>query len=181
METGTAAKIQWRAQMVKELGEVFHQPCLFVTQFSKLPVKEVESLRRELRPLESRYLVAKNTLSRLALKQLKLDQLSEWVGDQTGFVVGKRDPIALSKILVKFVKEHENLKLRGGLLDGELMTEAQIRSLAALPSREVLLGKAVYMIQSPINRLGSVLSGTLRKLVIALDQLSKKKAETPSS
>ena len=179
METVTAGKIRWRVGMAKELGEALHQPCLFVTQFSKLPVKEVESLRRELKPLESRYLVAKNTLSRLALKQLKLDQLSEWVDGQTGFVVGKKEPIALSKILVKFMKDHETLKLRGGILEGELMTEAEIRSLAALPSREVLLGKAVFMIQSPVSRLGAVLSGTLRKLLIALDQLSKKKVETP--
>ena len=175
METGAATKIRWRAGMVKELEEVLHHPCLFITQFSKLPVKEVESLRRELKPLESQYLVAKNTLSRLALKQLKLDQLSGWVDGQTGFVVGKKNPIALSKILVKFAKDHETLKLRGGILEGELMTEAEIRSLAALPSREVLLGKAVYMIQSPINRLGSVLIGTLRKFLIALEELKKKK------
>ena len=179
METGEATKIRWRAEMVKELEAVLHQSCLFVTQFSKLPVKEVESLRRELKPLESRYLVAKNTLSRLALKQLKLDKLSEWVDGETGFVVGKKDPITLSKILVKFVKDHETLKLRGGILEGALVTEAEIRSLAALPSREVLLGKTVFMIQSPVSRLGAVLSGTLRKLVIALDQLSKKKIETP--
>ena len=175
METGEATKIRWRAAMVKELEEDLHQSCLFVTQFSKLPVKEVEFLRRELKPLEGRYLVAKNTLSRLALKQLKLDQLSEWVDGQTGFVVGKKDPITLSKILVKFVKDHETLRLRGAILEGELMTDLEIRSLAALPSREVLLGKTVFMIQSPINRLGSVLVGTLRKFLIALEELKKKK------
>ena len=173
-----SSKILWRQEMVKELQTVLHEPCLFVTQFSKLPVKEVEALRRELKPLESRYLVAKNTLSRLALRELKLESVSQWVNGQTGFVVGRKDPVTLSKILVKFIKDHETLKLRGGFLEGEMVTEADIRFLAALPSREVLLGKAVFMIQSPINRLHGVLVGNLRKLMFVLQELSKKREGT---
>ncbi len=180
MEAATAPKLRWRSEMVRELEKILHEPCLFVTQFSKLPMKELEGLRRELKPLESRYLVAKNSLSRLALKELKLDQLSEWVGGQTAFVVGKKDPIAISRVLVKFMKGHETLKLRGGLLEGERMTEAEIRLLASLPSREVLLGKTVFMMQSPISRLGSVLSGALRKLPIVLGELSRQKIESSS-
>lgn len=181
MEAAAPQKIRWRSQMVKELEEALQHPCLVVTQFSKLSVKDIESLRRQLQPLESRYLVAKNSLSRLALRELKQDQLLEWVGGQTGFVVGEKDPIAISKILVKFVKDHETLKLRGGFLEGELMTEEGIRTLASLPSREALLGKAVFMIQSPISRLQGVLLGALRKLLVALQEISKQKEVPPSA
>ena len=175
METVTAQKIHWRPQMVKELEQAFQRPCLVVTQFSKLSMKDFEALRRQLLPLQSRYLVAKNTLSRLALRQLKRDELLEWVGGQTGFVVGEKDPIAISRVLVKFVKDHEGLKLRGGFLEGELMTEEGIRTLASLPSREALLGKTVFMIQSPISRFHAALIGNVRKLLFVLQELSKKK------
>ena len=175
METSTVQKIQWRRQIVKELEEVLRHPCLLVTQFSRVTAKDLESLRRQLHPFESRYLVAKNSLSRLALKQLKLDSLAQMIEGQTGFVIGDKDPVAISKVLVKFVKDHEGLVLRGGLLEGEVMTEEGVRSLAALPSREVLLGKAVFMIQSPIGRFHAALVGTMRKLLIALQELSKKR------
>jgi large subunit ribosomal protein L10 len=181
VETAAVQKVRWRLQMVRELEEALRHPCLVVTQFSKLSVKDIESLRRQLQPLESRYLVAKNSLSRLALRQLKQDQLVEWVGGQIGFVVGEKDPIAISKILVKFAKDHESLKLKGGFLEGELVTEEAIRSLASLLSREALLGKAVFMMQSPIGRLQGVLCGTLRKLLVALQEISKQKEAPPSS
>ena len=177
MET-QSVKIPWRPQMVKELEEALRQPCLVVTQFSKLTNKEIEALRRELKPLESHYLVAKNSLSRLALKELQRTSLTEWVGKQTGFVVGRKNAISLSKVLVKFSKDHEGLTLRGGFLDGELMTEEAIRALAALPSREALIGKAVFMVKSPLSRLHNALSGNLRKLLVVLQELSKKREQT---
>lgn len=180
MEMITTQKIRWRPQMAKELEEALHHPCLLVTQFSRLSVKDVESLRRQLQPLNSRYLVAKNTLSRLALRQLKMDPLVEWVEGQTGFVVGEKDPIAVSKVLVKFLKDHEGLILRGGFLEGELITAQGIRTLASLPSREILLSKAVFMMQSPISRLEAVLVGNLRKFLIVLQGLVKKKVEPPT-
>ena len=175
METGATTKIRWRSQMAKELEEALQHPCLFVTQFSRLSMQDLEALRRQLRPLETRYLVAKNSLSRLALRQLKLEQLSELMRGQTGFVVGEKDPIAISKVLVKFVKDHDTLQLRGGFLEGEFMTEEGIRTLAALPSQEVLLGKTLFLIQSPVSRLEGVLVGMLRKFLVALQELSKKR------
>ena len=180
METGAAQKIRWRPQMVKELEQAFQRPCLVVTQFSKLSMKDFEALRQQLLPLQSRYLVAKNTLSRLALRELKREELLDWVEGQTGFVIGDKDPVAISKVLVKFVKDHEGLKLKGGFLEGEIMTEEGIRTLASIPSREALLGKTVFMIQSPISRLEAVLLGTLRKFLVALQELSKKRDSSGS-
>jgi len=174
METQEATKVKWRPQMTKELEQAFQHPCLLVTQFSKLSMPDLETLRKELSLLKTRYLVAKNSLSRLALQRLKLKQLLELVNGQTGFVIGEKDPIAISKVLVKFAKDHETFVLRGGLLEGEFMTEEGIRCLAALPSQEDLIGKTIFLIQSPLTRLQGIFTGVLRKLLGTLQELSKK-------
>lgn len=164
-----------RRMMIQEIEKGLHTPYLFVTQYQGLSVKDLEELRQKLRPASSRYLVAKNTLSRIALKSLGCEDLVTTLSGQTGFVVGETDPIAISKILVGYVKGHEALKLCGGMLDGEFLTAERIREFAKLPSREVLIGKAVYLIKSPLTGLAGVLAGTIQKLLYALQEISRKK------
>jgi len=163
-----------RQLMVKAIEKNLRAPYLFVTQYQGLSVKDLEELRQKLRPASSRYLVAKNSLSRIALKTLGFENLVSSVSGQTGFVIGENDPLAISKILVGYVKGHEALKLCGGVMDGELLTADRIREFAKLPPREVLIGKAVFLIKSPLSGLVGVLSGTVRKLLYALQEISKK-------
>ena len=169
-----------RRMMVQEIEKGLKAPYLFVTQYKGLSVKDLEELRQRLRPAESHYLVAKNTLSHLALKSLGCEGLVTTVSGQTGFVVGPSDPIGISKILVAYVKDHEALKLCGGVVDGEILTAERIREFAKLPSRDVLIGKAVYLIKSPLSGLAGVLAGTVQKLLYALQEISKKKGKEGS-
>lgn len=170
-----------RRLMVKELEGHLRAPYLFVTQYQGLSMKDLEDLRRKLRPTAGRYLVTKNSLSRIALKSLGCVGLIPTLSGQTGFVIGQNDPLAISKILVGYMKGHEALKLCGALVDGELMTAERIRELAKLPPREVLIGKTVFLIKSPLSGLAGVLSGTIHKLLYALQEISKKKREGEGS
>ncbi len=166
--------------MIQEIEKGLRAPCLFVTQYKSLSVKDLEEFRRKLRPSSSRYLVAKNSLSRIALKSLGFESLVTTVTGQTGFVVTENDPLAISKILVGYVKDHEAMKLCGGVIDGEFLTADRLREFSKLPSREVLVGKVVYLIKSPLSGLAGVLSGTIRQLLYALQEISQKKEKEGS-
>jgi len=164
---------KYRRLMMRELEQDFRAPYLFVTQYQRLSVKDLEELRRKLRPVSGRYLVAKNSLSRLVLGTLGFENLAPLVTGQTGFAISDQDPIALSKVLVGFSKDHEALKLCGGVVDGELLTVDRMRHFASLPPRPILMGKAVFLIKSPLSGLAHVLSGMVRKLLYALQEISK--------
>lgn len=163
-----------RQLMLKEIEKDLRGSCLFVTQYQGLSVKDLEELRKKLYPVSSRYLVAKNNLSRIALKSLGFEELIPTVSGQTGFVVGESDPLAISKILAGYVKNHEALKLCGGLVEGEILSAERLLEFVKLPSREALIGKTVLLIKSPLTGLEAVLSGTIRKLLYALQEISKK-------
>ena len=169
---------KYRRLMMKELEQGLRAPYLFVTQYQGLSVKDLEELRGKLRPVSGRYLVAKNNLSRLILGTLGFEGLAPLVAGQTGFALGDQDPIALSKVLVGFSKNHEALKLCGGVIDGELLTVDRMREFALLPPRPMLLGKAVFLMKSPLSGLANVLSGTVRKLLYALQEISKSKEKS---
>ncbi len=166
---------EYKKLMIKEVGGKLRASFLFVTQYRGLKVKELEELRRKLLPVSGRYLVARNSLSRIVLEETAFSGLATSISGQTGFVVGEKDALAISKLLVGYAKDHEALKICGGVVDGELLTSEKVKAFAMLPSREVLIGKAVFLIKSPLSNLSGVLSGTLRKLLYALQEISKTK------
>lgn len=164
-----------RELMVEEIASRLRTQHVFVVQYRGLTAQDVEELRQKLRPLSSRYLVAKNRLSRIALKQLGLEALVPFVTGQAGFITGEADPIALSKAIMGYAKAHEALQLSGGIVEGEVFTSERLKAFAKLPSREDLYGKTVFLIQSPLSGLVGTLSGTVRKLLYALKEISKGK------
>ena len=80
-----------------------------------------------------------------------------------------------SFLVIDFGKENEAFKIQCGYLDGRVLTQADVKALASLPSKEVLLARVVGGIQTPISRFVSVLSGTVRQVVNVLDAIAKKK------
>ncbi|MCM8763335.1 MAG: 50S ribosomal protein L10, partial [Candidatus Omnitrophica bacterium] len=89
----------------------------------------------------------------------------------------KDDPVVSAKVLYDFSKDHENLKLKGGLLKDRILDSQNIEMLAKLPSRNVLIAKTVGAIKSPLSSLVFVLEGNLRKLLCVLNEIKKKKEE----
>lgn len=164
-----------RSRMVKEIEKILKAPSLFVTRYQGLSVKDLEELRGKLRSLSGRYLIAKNTLSSVALKSVGREDLVSMISGQTGFVVSEGDPLAVSKILVGYAKDHEALKLCGGIVEGEILTADRLREFAKLPPREMLIGETVFLMKSPLSQVTHVLSETVRKLLYALEAISKKK------
>ena len=146
----------------------------FVVKYSKLSGPDLNTLRKSLRLIDSEMLVVRNNTARRALAGQN-EALLNFVQGPCGFVFSKKEPVEASKVLFNFTKDHVNLILEGGLLKDKLLSSKDIEALAKLPSREVLLAKAVMAIKSPITGFVFVLKGNLRKLVYCLEQIKQKK------
>jgi large subunit ribosomal protein L10 len=158
----------------KELkkGEPF-----FVVRHDSVPATNIDKLRAKLRTSKTRYLVVKNTLGQKALERAKLKELSEHVQGACGIAFTSGDVVGPSKTLMEFAKENETFKVQAGYMQGKLVSVDQIKVLASLPSREVLLAKVLGTMQAPISGFVSVLAGTLRKFVNVVDAIQKKKTQ----
>lgn len=146
----------------------------YFTDFTGLSVQSLEKLRRELKKNQTTYLVLKNTLAFLALKDLGFDEgviRNLFVGP-TGIAIAFDDPIAPSKIL----RDTENLKIKGGYVEGTFFDSNGILRLAKVPSREVLLGALAGSLNI-IGQFTNVLQGMLRNLTHTIEAIKNKEAK----
>jgi large subunit ribosomal protein L10 len=139
-----------------------------LTDYRGLTAAEISGLRNKLREVDGKYHVIKNTLLRLALQNAGQPVPEEMLEGPVAisFCLGEVPPAA--KVLVDFAKDSKVLTIKGGLLSGKAIGVEDIQALADLPPREVLLAQVLAGMQSPINGLVTVLSGTLRGLLNVL-------------
>lgn len=169
-----ASKVK-EAAVLELSDKIKNNNCVLLTEYQGLTVAEISELRSKLRPAKCEYKVVKNTLTKKALKSLKLESFAEFFDGPTAIAIDQGDPVQAAKILVDFSKEHQKLKLKAGLLGDKLLTEKEIKSLASLPPREVLIGKVVWLIKSPLQNFVNVLQANPRGLVTVLDAIKKQK------
>lgn len=167
---------EWKGLMVTELEELVKKESNFyIANYLGLKADEINELRRLLEPFSSKYFVLKNSLAKIAFKNIGLDDLTSFIKGGAGMVFGGNDPIQTAKTITKFSKNHKALKVTAGLFEGKIIDENKIKYLASLPSREELIAKIVYGIKSPIIGFVGVLSNTLKGLVYALQAIKDKK------
>ena len=169
-----------RVSKEKIIGEIEKElkkkPTFFVTRHDRVAADRMDKLRAKLRGVKSRYFTVKNTLGKKAFERANIQGFSDHIQGGCGIAFAEGDPAFSSKILVEFAKENESFKVQAGYLNGQLVGMEQVKVLAMLPSREVMLARVIGGMQAPISGFVSVLAGTLRKVVTALDALAKKKA-----
>ena len=163
------------AEIEKELKA---SPIFFITKHGTVSATALDKLRAKLRQGNSRYLAVKNSLGRKALDNASKKELTENFTGACGFTFSAGDPVLPSKVLMDFAKENEGFKVESAFVNGQILGADQIKVLASLPSREVLLARVVGGIQAPISRLVGVLAGTVRQLVTVLDAVAKKKGNS---
>ena len=149
---------------------------VMVSHYARLTVAEINELRSKLRAAKARHKVVKNTLAIKAARSAGLEPLVKLLEGPTVLTIARGDVSAPAKVLVDFAKEHENLKVLGGVVDGKEASLADLKAIATLPSREVLLGMLVRQLNAPITRLVRVLNGPIEGLARALNAVSQKKA-----
>jgi len=161
--------------MLEELAKKFAaSPNFMITNYKGLSSLDVEALRKELGKSRSRYTVVKNSIVKKVFEKPDLKGIDELVKGETG-VGFLGDVIGASKAFVDFSKKHPSLKLKAAFIDGKIESLDRIKHLAALPPKEVLLSLVISYMKSPITGFVGVLSGCLRKLVYAINEIKKKK------
>jgi large subunit ribosomal protein L10 len=155
---------------IAALQEQFNKATMtLVASSTGLNVATVQKLRRELKKAGGEYKVAKNTLTRRALKETAFEHLDELMEGPTGLVFAYGDPVAVTKVLVKFAEDNEKLSVKAGVLDRKLLKESEIKELAKLPGREALLGMLLGLLQAPATQLLRTMQEPGARLVRLLD------------
>jgi large subunit ribosomal protein L10 len=136
-----------------------------VLEFKGLTVVKDTAFRKSMREGKARYRVSKNTLLRLAVKETPFEELSQHFKGSTAVATSSHDVVILAKAIQTFLKDNPAVTFKGAILDGQKVTPAEFQAIAELPSREVLIGKLLYLMQYPIAG-----------MVIALEAVRKQKA-----
>jgi large subunit ribosomal protein L10 len=144
--------------------------------FAGLKVPEVTELRRQVRATRSSYKVVKNTLAVRAAKGTPLEALSAHFAGATAVAFNEDNPVGLARVLTAFAKTNPNLVFKAALVEGLPVEAGQIKAIADLPSREELVGRLLFLMQSPLRRLVTVLNGPVRNLARVVKQIAEQKA-----
>ncbi len=150
---------------------------LFVMDFTGLTVAEVTELRRKVREAEGRYLVVRNTLARIALKGSANEPLTPLLDGPTAVAYTNRDVVALAKVLAEFAKSHEKLQFRGALVEGRVLDAESANRMALLPSKQELVARLLFLLQSPMRRLVAALNWPVTSLAVTLRQVADAKQQ----
>jgi large subunit ribosomal protein L10 len=165
-----------KAQAISDLNEGIGQATnAFLISFKGITVPQVTELRKQVRESGSSYVVVKNTLALIAVKDSPLVELREHFTGETAVAFNATDAVGLAKALTKFAKDVPALQFKGAMLGGQIVPANQIQAIASLPSRDELLSKLLYLMQHPIRGLAVVLNGTIRNIAVVLNQIAEQK------
>lgn len=156
-----------KKEEVKKLAEEMKEAKLILlTDYRGINVSDDTVLRKDLRNTNATYSVIKNNITRRALAECGIEGLEEKLEGPTAVVISKEDYLEPSKVIYKYSKDNEFYKIKGGVIDGKVMTTEEIITLAKLPSRETLL-----------SMLAGALLGNISKVAVALNEVKKQKEE----
>ena len=147
----------------------------FLIDFKGVTVPQVTELRKQVRETGSKYLVVKNTLALIALKDSPMIGMKDRFSGPTAVAYNSTDAVKLAKALTRFAKDVPAMQFKGAMLDGQVVPAEQIQTIASLPSREELISRLLFVMQGPVRGLVTVLQGNIRNLAVVLNQVAKQK------
>ena len=157
-----------------------------ITSYEGLTVAQDTALRVELRKAGVSYHVIKNTMTRIAAQEAGFEGMIQYLEGTTALAYSADDAVAPAKIISEFINKNnladeEKLVIKGGIVDGQVVTAEEVKAIASLPSREVLIGKLLGSIQAPLSNTVGVMGSMLRSIVTVLDAVRKQKEEQASA
>jgi large subunit ribosomal protein L10 len=168
-----------KARAVEEFSKVVDgASSIVLTDFSGLDVAAVSDLRRKCRAAGVEYHVIKNTLAKRVIASSSMQPLEKLLAGPNAWAVHKTDQVAAAKVVSEFAKDNNKLKIRGGFVDGRLVSVDQLQALAKLPGREVLLAQVLAGMQAPMAGFAGALNAVLRSFATAVDAYAKKRSES---
>lgn len=166
-----------KRELVDAIREKFEKAdATFLTEYSGVKAVAMNDFRKDLRGASVEFKVVRNTLAKRAVSGTDVEHLSEYFNGHVALVFSYKDAALAAKKLTEFAKEHPGMKFRIGAIGAKLIGADEIKELAALPAKEVLLGRLLASMNSPVSGLVRVLSGLPRNLVYALNAIKEAKA-----
>jgi large subunit ribosomal protein L10 len=156
------------AELAKQLGE---SETLMVADYRGLTMPEIDELRSRLLEAGARFRVVKNTLTKLAAEQAGTTDVLQLIDGPTAiaFLDAEGDPVAVAKVLNEVARANDVLVIRGGLVEGSAVSDAEIKRLATLPPMDVLRAQLAGAVSAPLTTIVGLFTAPLRDLVNVLD------------
>ena len=163
-------KKQYINEMTTQLDK---SEAVIVTHYQGLTVSQLDDLRKRMREHGIIFKITKNRITKLALEKTKCKDISKLFIGPTAVAMSE-DAITSAKILTKFSKENENLKILGGIMGGDILGVAEVKNVATLPTLDEARAKIVGILRSPAQKIISILLAPASKIAILALEKSKK-------
>ena len=171
--------LEKKKKIVSELAESLKTARTGVlVDYKGITVEEDTKLRSQLRESGSQYKVVKNTLLRFALGEAGITGLDDVLTGTTALAVDREDYVAPAKVLAGFAEKSKSFQIKAGFIDGKPVSVEEIKQLASLPPKDILLAEVLRGLNAPVTGLVTVLNGTMKGLVVALNAIAEKQKES---
>jgi large subunit ribosomal protein L10 len=166
-----------KEQLVEEIKDRFAgSQAVLLADYRGLSVKELQQLRVKLREAGAELTVYKNSLTEIAMRELALPSMTDYLAGPTAFIFSTDDPVAPAKALTAFAKEHKALELKGGLVENQVVDSEAVKAIAMLPSRDELIAKLLGTMINPIVGFARVLNGPVEAFARTVAAVADQKA-----
>ena len=167
----------FKAEKISQMKEKIEKAKVaIVTDYKGLSVEEITKLRREIQKEDGDYMVTKNTLAKIAIKGTEYEVLADALTGPVAIAFGFDDQVAPAKAIAKFIKESKKGEILAAAMDGKLLSAAEAKALATLPSKQEIYAKMLGCINSPAsgiaNSINAVMSSLTRAMAAVRDQKS---------
>ena len=166
-------KEQKKNYITKMIDQFENSNAIMVTHYQGLTMPQLDELRAKMREKGIIFKITKNRITKLALEKTKCKDLSELFKGPTAIALSK-DAITSAKILTKFSKENQNLKILGGIMGNDILDVAGVQNVATLPTLDEARAKIVGILRSPAQKIASILLAPGSKIAILALEKSKK-------
>lgn len=175
-DTVKEERLQAKISIVEEIKEkVESAQSMVLVNYRGLDVAEITELRKLYREAGVEYKVYKNTMMKRALEAAGYEGVDEALKGPSAIAFGMEDMIAPAKITSEYAKDHDELEIKSGIVDGKIISAAEVGDLAKLPSKEVLLAQLLGGLNSPIQGLANVMNGTITGFARVLNAIAEQK------
>ena len=169
--------LEKKKQVVAELSESIKAACTgVIVNYKGIKVADDTKLRKALREAGDEYKVVKNTLLSRALKDAGIQGLDSVLEGTTAIALSKDNYVSGAQVLSKFAETSKTFEIKAGFVDGGIIDAEGVKALAKLPTKEVLVAQVLGGLNAPITGFVTVLNGTLKGLVVALNAIAEKQS-----
>jgi len=155
--------------LAKEYNDKFaNSSSVFVLDYQGLNVKEMQKLRRNIKRVNAELSVVKNNVLKYGAAGTHAEKIADMFVGPTAVALSSEDPVSVAKVFIESAKEFQQIKIKGGIVDGSVLGEPEIKNLSKLPTREVMYAQLMGLINSPMVNFLNVLKNMQAKVLYVI-------------